>query len=135
MTPDNKGMLAKQIAFGYGIAISILIGISGTLVIWAATDMILRNYQDLIEVRERSTNETVMLDYRNNPGALKEEVRIYENSFNVSYQRGMTFILVGLGVLLLADAIAYVPMSLYAENGKEILKDHNPKKRRGEVSE
>ena len=122
MPPENK-------AFGYGIIISLILVIAGTTVIWVATNSILYDHQLMIEVKEQCTNETYLLENQYKPGAAEERIRVYEHSYNLSRQTWIKFIPIGFGVLLLAELIAYVPMSLYAENGKELLQDHNPKKR------
>ena len=129
MKPDDKSLTAKQVAFTYGIILSIMLGFAGTLVISFATESILYNHQFLTDARERYIKEADSRDTQYKQDAANKALQNEEHFYNITLDSGQKFILVGMGLLVLAEIIAYVPMSLYAENGKELLKDHSKKKR------
>jgi len=91
MTTDNKGWLAKQIAFGYGVAISVLIGLAGISVLGVITWDILGDHKAMIEAKERFSNETYLSENQYKPGAAENETWFYEHSYDLYREQGMTF--------------------------------------------
>ena len=124
MKSINKSILGKQIAYGYGIAFSTILIISGSMLICYATSSILYNYDTMVEIKGQYTNKTYLEENRVPPAEAKYMISLYERAYDRSCQDGRTFILAGLGLFILAGTIAYIPFSLYKQYRKEMFMEN-----------
>lgn len=109
---DKLRRIAGQIAFGYGVAMVVVLAASGIFIMVSGTDYILDAYNDKKAGLDQYNNDTYLEVNQIRPEVRENETQYFNRSYNHSVQLGFTIIFVGLAFLLLAEGIAYIPISL-----------------------
>jgi len=109
---DKLRRTAGQIAFGYGVAMVVVLAASGIFIMWSGTDYILDAYNEKKVGLDQYNNDTYLEGNQIRPEVRENETQYFNRSYNHSVQLGFTIIFVGLAFLLLAEGILYVPISL-----------------------